>query len=199
MRLFLALKPTRQAEAQIGRVLLELQTIAGAAAVALKWTPAANVHATLHFLGEVSQARVTRLRELLSPPLAEPPFEVTLGHPGIFPATGPPRVLWLDVVSGADAVSRVHEELGARLAKDAFSVESRPFTPHLTLARVRDRDRAQARHVRELLHHVDETRISWLADRVTLFKSDLGGAVPRYDELLETSLALGAGRETLDR
>jgi 2'-5' RNA ligase len=188
VRLFLAIKPTRPAEAQIARVLLKLQEVAGPAAAALKWTPAANVHATLHFLGEVNPTRVSRLRELLGPPLEERPFDVTLGRAGVFPPTGSPRVIWLDIVAGADEVSRVQAELGRRLAKDGFAVDARPFTPHLTVARVRDRDRAQARNIRELLQRVEDTRITWHADRVTLFRSDLGGPVPRYEEVVELEL-----------
>jgi 2'-5' RNA ligase len=195
MRLFLAVKPDRAAEAQIGRALLHVQNAVGPASAALKWTPGSNVHATLHFLGEVSSAGAKRLIDVLGPGLREPPFTMSLGRLGAFPQTGPPRVLWLDVVEGADALARVHAELSARLAAAGFGTEPRPFAPHLTVARVRDRDRAQTRDLRDRLSRVEtgEDRISWGVDRVVLFRSDLSGPVPRYEDIHATLLSLPDG------
>jgi len=188
MRLFLAIKPDRAAEALLGQALLRIQSVVGPAAAALKWTPASNIHATLHFLGEVNAARTDRLIEIMRPALREAPFTVSLGGAGAFPPTGGPRVVWLDVTEGAEGLVNVHAELGIRLSEAGFAVEPRPFTPHLTVARVRDRDRSQVKGLRERLTQVQPVDVSWFVDRVLLFRSDLSGAVPRYEDINATPL-----------
>jgi 2'-5' RNA ligase len=189
VRLFLAIKPDRSAEAQLGHLLLELQQRLGEIADALRWTPANNVHATLHFLGEVDTSRHAMLREALGTTVAETGFAVSLGNVGIFPAAGPPRVVWLAVGEGAERLTRIHQELGERLTRAGFSIEARPFSPHVTVARVRDRDRRRVKHLRERLAQVEAAPISWMADRVTLFRSDLSGSTPRYDAVHEIRFA----------
>lgn len=189
MRLFLAIKPDRPAEAQLARRLLELQRALGDFAGMLRWTQAANLHATLHFLGELDAGRLGSLRDALGDHLADPAFEISLGEVGVFPEFGAPRVLWLAIVSGAKPLTDLHRELGERLGKMGVAVEDRPFSPHLTLARLRDRaDRRAAKHLRDRLPSSGEAPISWTADHVTLYRSDLSGPVPRYDPVHEIRL-----------
>lgn len=188
MRLFLAVKPDRQAEAQLAKRLLQVQDALGGLAASLRWTPAQNIHATLHFFGEVEATRLPQLGEHMGAVISEPPFDVTLGEIGAFPPAGAPRVVWLDMVGGGDALGRIHLELGRRLSAAGVAMASRPFSPHLTIARVPDRERARVKSLRERLASVPPMSIAWLADRVTLFRSDLTGAVPRYEPLQEIPL-----------
>ena len=189
MRLFLAIKPDRPAEAQLARRLLALQRALGDFAGVLRWTQATNLHATLHFLGELDPGRLGALRESLGDRLPGPVFEISLGEVGVFPEFGTPRVLWLAIVRGAKSLTDLHRELAGRLGRAGIAVEDRPFSPHLTLARVRDRaDRRAARHLREKLPSAGEAPISWTADHVTLYRSDLTGPVPRYDPVHEIRL-----------
>lgn len=196
MRLFLAVKPDRPAEALLGRRLMDVQAAVGDEARSLKWTPATNLHITLHFLGEVPQARVAHVIETVQRTLAEDPFEVALGGVGVYPAAGAPRVVWLDVVGGGEALGRAHTELGRRLTEGGFPIESRALSPHVTVARVPDKARAHVKQLRERLHELESRRslgeggpIAWVAERVILFRSDLSGSVPRYEGLHDVELA----------
>jgi 2'-5' RNA ligase len=98
VRLFLALKPDRPAEAKLAQRLLHLQDATGAMAASLRWTPASNIHATLHFLGEVDPSRLVGLRDALGASVLIDPFDVELGGAGGFPTSGAPRVVWVDVM-----------------------------------------------------------------------------------------------------
>jgi 2'-5' RNA ligase len=189
VRLFLAIAPDRSVEAGIGQRMLQIQDALGDAASRLRWTPAGNVHATLHFLGEVAAGRITALRRAIEPPIPDAPFAIELGSVGAFPPAGPPRVLWLDITTGAEPMRSVHAELGRRLDAAGFAVEARPFSPHLTIARVPDRERAHVKSVRERLGDVPAASIAWTAARVVLFRSDLSGAVPSYEPLQEIALS----------
>ena len=191
MRLFLALKPDRSAEAQLGRRLLEVQGALGGTAAALRWTPAENIHVTIQFLGELDPGRAAHLQEHLGLALDEPPFRITLGAVGVFPERGHPRVVWLDVSDGRVPLTRLHAELGRRLKDAGMPLESRPLSPHLTLARVPDRERGRVSGLRERLATLAPAPIDWLAERVTLYRSDLSGPVPRYEPVQE--IALGGG------
>jgi 2'-5' RNA ligase len=199
MRLFLAIAPDRPAGASLGRRLIDVQDAIGDEAQVLKWTPATNVHITLQFLGEVAPSRVPGLVDALGPTLDEPSFEIALGPLGVFPAAGAPRVLWLDVIAGSAPLVRVHEAIGRRLADAGFSVEARPLSPHATIARVPDRERARVKQLRERVHALESRRspgeggsIAWMAERVILFRSDLSGPVPRYEGMHDIELATGA-------
>lgn len=189
MRLFLALKPDRPAEAQLARRLLQVQERLGDLAGALRWVPAENIHITLHFLGEVDAGRVAQLQEGLGVSIDEPPFDVTIGDVGVFPASGPPRVVWLDIAKGQAPLARVHAELGRRLGDAGFALETRPLSPHLTVARVPDRQRGRVARLRERLEATAPAPVTWSADHVLLCRSDLSGPVPRYEAL--QAIALG--------
>jgi 2'-5' RNA ligase len=195
VRLFVALTPDREAQAQLGRRALELQRGLGDAASLLRWTPAANIHATLHFLGEIDEARLEPLRAALGHSLPEPPFEILLGDAGVFPQSGPPRVLWLAISNGAAAVRRLHHELGTRLQTAGVALEDREFSPHVTMARARDRsDRREIARVRDRLPRGHEIPIAWVVDRVTLYRSDLSGPAPRYDAIHHVRLEAAPGQ-----
>ena len=189
MRLFLAIKPDRPAEALLARRLLQAQEWLGPMASALRWTPAENIHVTLHFLGELPATEAATVRERLGTQLAESPFEITLGAIGSFPPTGPCRVLWLDLVDGNAALLRVHAELGRRLADAGVPLESRPLSPHLTIARVPDRERARVTHLRDRLREMPSAPpIRWTAEAVVLYRSELSGPAPRYEPLQTMAL-----------
>src|SRR3954462_12541074 len=64
------------------------------------WVRPAALHITIKFLGEVDEADVERLQELLPPPMAMAPFELEWRGVGTFPSNKHPRALWLGVING---------------------------------------------------------------------------------------------------
>jgi 2'-5' RNA ligase len=188
VRLFLAVKPDRPAEAKLAQRLLQLQEAVGSVAACLRWTPASNIHATLHFLGEVDPGRLGGLRDALGTTVPVQPFEIELGGAAVFPPSRAPRVVWLDVTRGAEEMATLHAEVGRRLTEVAFVPETRPFSPHLTVARVPDRARAGVKALRERLATAEAPPVVWTARWVTLFRSDLSAAVPKYEPLHEIAL-----------
>jgi 2'-5' RNA ligase len=78
--------------------------------------------------------------------------------------------------------------MGRRLTAEGFAIEGRPFSPHLTVARVPDRERARVKALRERLQTAETAPIVWTAKWVTLFRSDLSASVPQYDPVHEIAL-----------
>ena len=183
MRLFLAIDPDERARVSLRDVLPRAGEALGPAASALRWIAADSLHLTLHFLGEVAPDQAPRLVDALRFRAAIPPFTLSLDRFGAFPPSGPPRTIWLGIGAGTDDVKRVHAELVRRLTALGFATESRPFSPHLTVARVRDQHRSRVRDVRATLASIAFPPIEWPVGQVLLYESDLSGPRPRYTEL----------------
>ena len=104
--------------------------IAPAPASGIRPVDVHGLHLTLHFLGDVPREAI----DAALAGLAFAPFEMVLHGAGHFsPPTGD-TVLWIGVVQ-SEALMQLHGELGERLRGAGLKTESRPFTPHLTLAR----------------------------------------------------------------
>lgn len=139
MRLFLAVEldeAVRRAAADTAR-RLSLALERHGVRRGISWVAPANLHFTLHFLGEVDDATARVLVERMSAPLATPPFDLALAGLGTFPPSGPPRVIWLGVGEGAPGLAEAHREIGTRLDGLRVAREHRPFSAHLTIGRVK--------------------------------------------------------------
>lgn len=186
MRLFLAVELDARARESVATAIDRAREAAGDAAPALRWSVPDNLHLTLHFIGAFDAARLPSLAEALGNTVPVPPFDVSLGGLGVFPPRGALRTLWIAVAEGKSSLVALHAAMGARLARAGVSVEPRPFTPHLTLARARDRERGRLhRLARELdgLDVLDGAPAKWRVDRVVLMNSDLSGPRPRYESI----------------
>lgn len=190
MRLFVGIAPDGAARAEWAVLITRLRHALGSAERAFRWTPVENVHITLNFIGSVAEPAVEELRRVFRPPIGMAPFAVAAGSLGAFPNVRAPRVIWCGIDVGAASVVRVHDEVRRRLAAVEAPVAhhvqphdaNRPFVPHVTLARVRDRDRHVIGAVR-LPAVTPESAIAWRVDGVVLYRSDLSGAAPRYEPL----------------
>ncbi|GBD11989.1 RNA 2',3'-cyclic phosphodiesterase [bacterium HR23] len=105
----------------------------------VKWVPPQGIHLTLKFLGEVAEARLP----LLEGPLARvaqgsAPLRLRVGQAGAFPSLSAPRVLWAGLEGDLEPLARLQQAVEEALVPLGFPQEERPFTPHLTLGRVRD-------------------------------------------------------------
>ena len=150
MRAFIAIELSPAARAGLATVQKRLRghlAPAGAERY-LRWTSPDSVHLTLRFLGETSTEQRARLEaDLRRITLTAPCFALQLGGIGCFPNLRRPAVIWAGVRGDLAALLRVQRpiEEAARLA--GFAAEGRPFSPHLTLARLREAtsspDRAQ--------------------------------------------------------
>jgi 2'-5' RNA ligase len=102
------------------------------------WPRPESLHLTLKFLGEVEAARVDSLRDagaLAAAGLAS--FALTVEGAGTFPPRGAARVLWLGVRDNSGRLTRLQSRLDEECARAGFERESKPYKPHLTLARLR--------------------------------------------------------------
>jgi 2'-5' RNA ligase len=83
----------------------------------------------------------------------------------------------------------LHRELERRLAALGFEIERRRFSPHLTVARVREHGDGRVRRLRDALAGLDVRPVGWSVGRVALIQSDLSGPRPRYTTIAHLDLA----------
>ena len=147
----------------------------------LKWTQPAGIHLTLKFLGETDEALIPELgQELAAVVAAQPTLTLALAGPGVFPNPRAPRVVWIGVEGDVPALMTLQSRVEAALSPLGFPTESRPFSPHLTLARVaevvsrEDRERIGA----AVLSTPAREAVAFQIHTVSLIRSELlpGGA-----------------------
>jgi 2'-5' RNA ligase len=154
-----------------------------------RWTAEANLHITLWFIGEVDDHRCEALLRALDHPFDDHAFDIEINGLGMFPSTGAPRVFWLGVHSGSEDLAQLHSTLAVRLAPLGFEAERRTYSPHLTIARVKEVSRAiPARALREMLRTTPAVAGRCRASSVTVFRSRLSPKGATYDPLLRIPL-----------
>lgn len=187
MRLFVAIDLDEGARRAIAAEQRRLARVTGDAnRTALKWVAIHNMHLTLVFLGETPVARVEQLIDTLSRDLDRESFSVVFGGLGVFPPTGPPRVLWLGAREGAAAVADVQAQVASRIEGLGIHIEKRAFHPHLTLGRWRASRPLDAR--RALASDSGEEVARVCVDSVALYHSRLSPKGPDYTPLARAKL-----------
>jgi 2'-5' RNA ligase len=158
--------------------------------VRASWERPEKMHLTLKFLGEVERARVAELSDAAARAAdASAPFELSVGGTGAFPPHGPPRVLWLGVEDADGRLARLQRRLEDDCAAAGFPRETRPFSPHLTLARLREpRD---ARPLANAHRGSVFTPQTFHVSDLLVIRSELGPAGSRYTTVSQHQLQKG--------
>jgi 2'-5' RNA ligase len=106
-------------------------------AAAIKWSPPANFHITTRFIGEWPAGRLAELRAALGGIPAIAPITIHVRKLGFFPHPHAPRVFWAGVEASAGLAALARETDGA-LERLGLKADGRAFSPHLTLARIKE-------------------------------------------------------------
>jgi 2'-5' RNA ligase len=154
-----------------------------------RWVSAANMHLTVCFIGSVAADAAPAILAALQPPLAIPPFRLELGDGGMFPPTGPPRVIWIGLSQGAASLRAMHDAFARRLAPLGFEPEQRPYSAHLTLARLKEAPRSARAEVQQALAAIGRQRASCPIDSATVFESRLSPKGASYQPLFDVPCA----------
>ena len=134
------------------------------------WSREDNLHLTLKFLGDVPIADIPRVSEAVAiATKSVSSFELTFFDSGTFPPHGRPSVLWIG--TPASGLQALHAPIEEELAEAGFARESRPFRPHLTIARLRHLQ--GARQLAELHKSLRFAPIEFDVSEVVVFKSEL--------------------------
>ena len=188
MRAFLGIPLPEEARA----ALEQLERTLARAEADVKWVQSSHLHVTLKFLGEISDAQRQAIEALVARVTAkEPPFALRFDAVGAFPSLEAPRVIWVGLGEGNEAVSRIAEAIEREGAAIPLRKEEHPFSPHITLGRVRS-PRGRQTLVTALRDARWDPPPPWRVSSVTLYESLLRPDGPHYAVLAELPL-LGKG------
>ena len=138
-RLFFAVMLPASAHTDALRVQTRLRAAMGAEG--LRWSGPEQMHVTLKFLGDVDEAQIALVEEAgAQAAMQAGAFRLGLGGVGVFPAQRNPQTLWLGIAGDVPLLTRLAECLEREIAERGFAPESKPYRPHLTLARAKTRD-----------------------------------------------------------
>jgi 2'-5' RNA ligase len=164
-----------------------------------KWVAPGGIHLTLKFLGDVPGERIPLLASAMGQvAAAESSLALHLAGAGCFPRAERPRVLWVGMAGDVERLAALQARMQVTMAELGFPRESRPFTPHLTLARMRDlATPEELRRLGTAVSSLSVPRLDFTAGEVALIRSDLlpSGAV--YTVLAASRL--GSPRSHRDR
>lgn len=144
------------------------------------------MHLTVRFIGAADEARTEAIKRAMEVPFPIAPFELRFAGAGAFPGAGTPRVIWVGVEAGTERLREIERETTRRLQSVGIPPEDRPYSPHLTLARVRDAAGLRTRALVEGLERVPAGATR--CEAITLYESRLSPQEPAYLPLLRTPL-----------
>ena len=105
----------------------------------VKWVDPYAIHLTLKFLGSVAVDRIDEITKAMEEAVqGTHPFHLKLRDIGVFPNLRRVQVAWVGLSGEVDTLSQLQQRIEYSLAPLGFAPESRKFTPHLTLARLRN-------------------------------------------------------------
>ena len=147
----------------------------------LRWMPSSGWHVTLAFLGDLPPSRVPEIeRTLVGVAARHEPMSLTTGGLGGFPRPQAAKVAWYGVDGAARRVSALAGDVAAALGMG----ETRPFHPHLTLARAV----GAPADLRAWISDGGAPDGTLAVDRMLLMRSHLGRQGATYETLASITL-----------
>lgn len=149
----------------------------------LKLVAPENIHITVRFLGNITPAIIEKIFDEMKK-VQFAPFNVRINGLGAFPTLRYSRVVWAGITEGAEQLKSVFNQLEPRLHRLGFTPDSKGFSPHLTIARVKS-GRNKAQLAEFITENVNYEFGIIKADYLRLKKSDLTPKGPIYSTLKE--------------
>jgi 2'-5' RNA ligase len=192
LRAFIAIQLSVDLKRQISELQAELKRRMPESR-GLSWVNPEGIHLTLRFLGDMDESHIEALTRVLRTAAAPiRGFRLEAKGVGGFPTPARARVLWVGLSGEPEAMSAL-QQLQATIEEGVvdlgFAKENRAFTPHLTLARIRERGAGGS--VSEIvMNEADRMVGEFRAESVSLIKSELRPKGAVYTSLVEVPFGL---------
>jgi 2'-5' RNA ligase len=148
----------------------------------VRWVDPGGIHLTLAFLGELDGPQLQKaLLAARSAATQVTPFAYRFSGLGMFGSARQPRVLWMGVSEPSGVLHAAQQALSVALERQGFPTEKRPFTPHLTLARMKEPlAPAQLQALQQLVEHYQFASPTYHVSALVVMKSELLRSGARY-------------------
>jgi 2'-5' RNA ligase len=136
IRSFIAVELPLELKQALSRLQAKMKSASGAP---VRWVEPNNIHLTLKFLGDIDIEITGRITAALEDAARSMhPFDIGVSGLGVFPDLKRVRIVWVGLTGELAKLEQFQQRIEAGLAPLGFPPEGRPFTPHLTIGRVRD-------------------------------------------------------------
>jgi 2'-5' RNA ligase len=132
MRLFTGISLPPEVINHLTRLLDHLRPTAH-----LKWTPVYNLHISTKFIGPWPKERLEEIKGALQKVRTSEPIAMSVNGLGWFPNPHHPRTLVV-TVRAPETLIQLAKATDEALTVLGVPAESRPFSPHITLARIKE-------------------------------------------------------------
>jgi len=140
MRLFVAVKISDAVRSELTEFVDQFLQFPGK----VKWVEPQNIHLTLKFLGETDSKLLDKVKSATAAAAKGlGAFDITLSGCGAFPNLRAPKVFWVGIVDDKMRLRTLAQQIDSNMVELGYERESRPFSPHLTLGRVKEPERLE--------------------------------------------------------
>ena len=173
VRCFIAVELPEEVRDEIAQLQAQLKSVNQPG---VKWVDPYGIHLTLKFLGSVDGNRISSItKAMVEVVQGISPFHLKVKGLGVFPNLRRVQVAWVGVSGEIDKLAQLQQGIESALPKLGFASEKRQFTPHLTLARLRDRASLEERQ--RLGQLITDTKFepvhNFPVDAISLMRSQL--------------------------
>jgi 2'-5' RNA ligase len=188
VRCFIAVELPEEIRAGLSRLQAKLKS---GNQFSVKWVDPYSVHLTLKFLGNVNADMTSQITEAMGEAAqGVSPFHLEIKGLGVFPNLRRVQVVWVGVSGEVDKLLQLQKGIESNLARLGFAPEPRAFTPHLTMARVRDQASPDERQrLGELIASTKfEAGYTFPVNAVSLMRSQLTREGAIYSQISSVEL-----------
>ncbi|MEH7106348.1 RNA 2',3'-cyclic phosphodiesterase [Bacillus sp. JJ1764] len=152
-----------------------------------RWVHHEDLHITLAFLGGAPESKLANADLLVKAALKDTKaFPLKINKLGIFGDIKSPRVFWADTMENEE-LQLLRGQVFSACKEASFQLESRPFRPHITLARKWVGETVFQQSQLELWNQLQPEPLSFLANEVVLYQTHLQ-KTPKYEAIRTYSL-----------
>lgn len=182
MRCFIAIDIDEKIRSALSDLQQQLQNGADVKKSDLKWVNPENMHLTLKFLGEIKDAKVAEVCNIVKAVAGRhKSFELDVESVGHFGGKSA-KVLWVGTGKGGENLLELQKDIEKSLALAGWPEETREFSGHLTLCRIR-KPAAGVKLARMSEDYKDFKLGTIQADSVSVYQSQLKPTGPVYTVL----------------
>ncbi len=136
IRVFIAIELPDEIKLELKQIETRLKSASPATA---RWVDPNSIHLTLKFLGDIAADRTREVITAIEEAAGDiAPFQLKVERLGVFPNPRRVQVAWVGLVGELETLGRLQQNIDTGLEILGFDSETRKFTPHLTLARLRN-------------------------------------------------------------
>ena len=188
LRLFIAIELSKSLRDAIHALMEKLKVADSHASI--RWVSYSDLHLTLKFLGEVPRENIASVEEAMKAAAEDKKaFELSLSATGVFPNEQRPGVFWVGVKDDSQSLTELAKSVIKECSSRGFSEETRPFSPHITVGRSRERaDVKELTKIASILKYANLRNESQIIDHIVLMWSQLTPRGPIYTPLSVSTL-----------